>query len=369
MNFDFSDDQQVLREHARRFLSETSDFHALRQSLESGCEYQDQLWQQIVEQGWLGVALPEKWGGLDLGYLELCVIAEELGRASAAVPFQCAISLAAELLKHSESEHATSLLPRLMTGEILVTAGLVAPDQDWASSALSITKGTLSGHSQPLAFGAQAGFVVLPAQADGHAALVLVDLSLPGVERQRLQSLDETMPFARLSFGAVPAMLLCQGRKARQVMERVVNQSAILTAFEQIGGADAAMELARNYALERYTFGRPIGSYQAVKHKLADMAVKIELARSNAFYGAWAMQAGDDAELALAAAACRLSASEAFEYAAEECLHLHGGIGYTWEADCHFYYKRARLLAATLGDSGAWVERLLGDASLKALHN
>jgi alkylation response protein AidB-like acyl-CoA dehydrogenase len=297
------------------------------------------------------------------------VISEELGRASAAVPFQCAVSLAAELLKRSESEHATELLPQLVAGEILITAGVVAPGQDWAASTLSVTKGLLSGHSQPLAFGAQAGFAILPAQADGQAALVLVDLSLSGVERRSLQSLDETMPFARLSFGEVSAVLLCQGHKAQQVMERVVNQSAILTAFEQIGGADAALELARNYALERHTFGRPIGSYQAVKHKLADMAVKIELARSNAFYGAWAMQAGDDTELALAAAACRLSASEAFEYAAEECLHLHGGIGYTWEADCHFYYKRARLLAATLGASGAWVDRLLGDASLKALHN
>jgi acyl-CoA dehydrogenase len=156
----------------------------------------------------------------------------------------------------------------------------------------------------------------------------------------------------------VPAEELQVGAEATARWERARNQAAVLCAFEQVGGAERALELARNYALERYTFGRAIGSYQAVKHRLADIAVTIELARSNAWFGAWAM-ANDSPELALAAATARVSATEAYEFTAVESLHLHGGIGYTWEADCHFHYKRAKWLAVALGDIGHWSRRTL----------
>lgn len=366
MNFDFSDDQRVLRDHARRFLTAASSFHSLRDILTQGMSYDTALWRAVIEQGWQGVAIDEELGGLGLGMLELCVLAEELGRGVAAIPFFNTVGLGAELLKRCPD--AGGELLRLMIGqEIILAVSLITPDQQWEATPFNFTDDEISGNGGPLAYGAQADYAILPVRHGAEPGLALVDLQ--HAQRMPVESYDPTVPFARLVLDKQPATLLCSGEQARRIMSRVVDQGAVLTAFEQLGGAERALEVARDYALERHTFGRPIGSYQAVKHKLADMAVKIELARSNAYFGAWALQSGSDEQLAAAAALARLSASDAYAYAAQECLHLHGGIGYTWEADCHFFYKRARVLAVSLGSTDAWVNRLLSDTALQALHS
>ncbi|MGL6245273.1 acyl-CoA dehydrogenase family protein [Pseudomonas sp.] len=367
MNFDFSDEQRMLRDQSRRLLSEVSDFHTVRQLLQAHQPFNSDLWRQVAELGWPAVAIGEDQGGLGLGMLELCVLAEELGRTLAPIPFQNTVFLAAELLKLSAAPEAKDLLQAIAGEEAIVATGLVAPGQSWNGQPLQFDGKTLNGRSRPLAYAAQSQYALLPAQQDGLPVVVLVKLGDSGLKVMPLNSPDEIIPFSALQADGVQAIGLLTGAQATAAMQQVVDQSAILTAFEQIGGAEAACGLARDYALERHTFGRPIGSYQAIKHKLADMAVKIELARSNAYYGAWALHAGSPDERALAAATCRLSATEAFEYAARECLHVHGGIGYTWEADCHFFYKRSRLLAMTLGEPGAWVDRLLSDTSLSLL--
>lgn len=364
MNFDFSDEQRMLREQARRFLSEASHFQGLRERIASDDRLDHELWRKVAELGWLAVAIPEEHGGLGLGALELCVLAEEFGRSLAPVPFHGTVFLGAELLRRSKSPEAAIWLERIASGEAILTAQTTL---DWEHTGLHLDAGILKGNSEPLAYGAHAQAAILPVLHAGQPALVLVDLEQHSARHNAARSLDDVVPYAMLELDNMPALLLAEGDAARIAMREVVDQDAILTAFEQIGGADAACQLARDYALERHTFGRPIGSYQAVKHKLADMAVKIELARSNAYFGAWAMHAGEDADRSLAAAACRLSATHAFEYAARECLHLHGGIGYTWEADCHFFYKRSRLLAVILGQPGVWVDQLLTDSSLKQL--
>lgn len=367
MNFDFSDEQRMLRDQSRRLLSEVSDFQTVRKMLQTHQPFNSDLWRQVAEMGWPAVAIGEEQGGLGLGMLELCVLAEELGRTLAPIPFQSTVLLAAELLKLSAAPEAEPLLQAIASGEAIVATDLVAPGQSWADQPLQFNGKTLTGRSRPLAYAAQAHYALLPAQQAGQPVVVLVKLGDAGLQPVPLNSPDEIIPFAALQADAAPAIGILAGAQSIAAMQQVVDQSAILTAFEQIGGAEAACELARNYALERHTFGRPIGSYQAIKHKLADMSVKIELARSNAYYGAWALHAGSPQERALAAATCRLSATEAFEYAARECLHVHGGIGYTSEADCHFFYKRSRLLAVTLGEPGAWVDQLLSDASLQLL--
>ncbi|MEE1916295.1 acyl-CoA dehydrogenase family protein [Pseudomonas asiatica] len=364
MNFDFSDEQQMLREQARRFLSETSTFHALRERIAQGSPIDHELWRQVAELGWLAVAIPEEQGGLGLGALELCVLAEEFGRSLAPVPFHGTVFLGAELLKRSEAPEAAAWLGRIASGEAIIAA---QPTLNWDSVGLQLDDGAVTGSCEPLAYAAQAHAAILPVLQAGQPALVLIDLEQQPLPSRRARSLDDVVPYAVLELDRTPVVVLAEGEAASTAMRQVVDQDAILTAFEQIGGADAACQLARDYALERHTFGRPIGSYQAVKHKLADMAVKIELARSNAYFGAWAMYAGEDADRSLAAAASRLSATNAFEYAARECLHLHGGIGYTWEADCHFFYKRSRLLAVILGQPGAWVDQLLAETSLNQL--
>ena len=195
--------------------------------------------------------------------------------------------------------------------------------------------------------------------------LVLVDAEAPGVDRKCLNGFDTLRPHGALTLSSVDAQVLVQGTAAQDVLTKVLRQAAVFAAFEQVGGADGALAMALDYVRQRFAFGRPIASNQAVKHKLADVLVKLELARSNAYYGAWAMQDGND-ELAGAAAAARLSGIEAFEYAAEENLHLHGGIGYTWEADCQFYYRRARLLAVSLGNAAVWSGRLFMSRSAES---
>ena len=192
----------------------------------------------------------------------------------------------------------------------------------------------------------------------GGPAMVLVDLAGPGVQRRRLETLDPTRKQAELIFDGARAELLGgRGEGARQ-LDILHNGAAVLMAFEQIGGAEAALYMARDFALERQAFGRQIGSYQAIKHKLADAYIKIELARSNAYYGAM-MLASKGADLPLAAAAARVAAIDAYEYASKENIQTHGGIGFTWQADPQLFYRRSRLQALTLGGATAWRGRLV----------
>jgi alkylation response protein AidB-like acyl-CoA dehydrogenase len=222
---------------------------------------------------------------------------------------------------------------------------------------------TLSGHASPVADLVAADSILASARdAYGSPVLLLLDASAAGVTRTALDGLCPLRPHGVLDVREAPAVVLASGDDAHRQLERLMDEAAVLTAFEQVGGAEAALTLARDYALARYAFGRPIGGNQAVKHRLADVLVAIELARSNAYYAAWAMEHDGD-ELPGAAAAARISATDAFELAAEEGLHLHGGYGYTWDANCHFYVRRARLLAVSAGNREYWSRRLLAPAA------
>jgi alkylation response protein AidB-like acyl-CoA dehydrogenase len=207
--------------------------------------------------------------------------------------------------------------------------------------------------------GEAAHLAVVAAQAAGGLSLFLVELAGAGVARERLATIDPSRPSARLAFSAASAEPLGAAGEGEALIERLFDRAAVLFAFEQVGGAQAALDMAKAYALERYAFGRPIGSFQAIKHKLADVYVATELARSNAYYGAWALSK-DAPELSVAAAAARVSASDAFNLAAKENIQTHGGMGYTWAFDCHIYYRRAKLLSLALGATRHWKERLIG---------
>ncbi|MES2258490.1 MAG: acyl-CoA dehydrogenase family protein [Pseudomonadota bacterium] len=360
MNFEFSDEQQMLRDNARRFLSETLTFERLRAQLDSGTGLDPELWRQVAELGWSGAAVPEEFGGLGLGAMELCVLAEELGRVLAPLPFLGTACIAVDMFTRSPTPEGNALLENIAAGSAVVAvAGL---DTDLPSPQLQWKDGRVDGKVRPLAWALQASHAILYASAGGEPALVLADLGHAGVRRTALTGIDPLLPHGELLLEGAPVTLIARGDAARALHTDARNLGAVLTAFEQTGAADTACDMTVAYVKERYAFGRPIGGYQAVKHKLADMAVKIELARSNCYFGAWALADGRD-QLDLAAAAARVSATEALDYAAQECLHLHGGIGYTWEANCHFYYTRARVLASSLGNAAAWGERMLAAAA------
>jgi|SRR5215472_7576179 alkylation response protein AidB-like acyl-CoA dehydrogenase len=359
MNFDFSDDLKQLRDQARRFLAEQSSAKVVRRVLEGGEPYAAGLWHGMAEMGWLGAAIPEQYGGAGLGYEGLCVLAEELGRVLAPVPFASSAYLATEALLLAGSDiQKRRLLPKLADGSAIGCLALAegTGNPDPTSVHVRAISGRLTGSKWPVMDGSVADFAIVVAR-DETDGIALFQADLATVTRRTLATVDPSRNHARLDFAGAEGERL-GAQTGWPLVQRLLDRAAILVAFEQVGGADASLEMARNYAQERYAFGRPIGSFQAIKHKLADVYVANELARSNAYYGAWALSA-DAAELPLAAATARVSATEAFHLASKENIQTHGGIGFTWDVDCHLYYRRSKQLALALGAAPWWKHRLV----------
>jgi acyl-CoA dehydrogenase len=315
----------------------------------------------LGEMGFLGAAIPEEYGGVGLGHLELCVIAEELGRAIAPVPTASSIYLAAEFLMIAGSQaQKQAWLPKLASGETIGTfaygEGLGRVTEK--SIKATVSGGKLSGTKTPVADGEIADLAVVAAREGGKVSLYLVDLTGPGVTRATLDTIDPTRGQSTITFKDAPAELLGVAGDGWRLAAEVLDRAAILLAFEQVGGSDRALEMGRDYALDRMAFGRPIGSFQAVKHLLADMYVSATLARSNAYYGAWALSTGSS-ELPVAAATARVSATQSFQHCAKNNIQVHGGMGFTWAFDCHLYYRRSNGLALALGSQSTWEDLLI----------
>ena len=357
MNFDFSDEQKEFRAGVRRYLAEKCPLTVTRRVLDGPETHAAEIWQGLADLGCLGAAIPEVYGGAGLGALEVCVVAEEIGRACAPVPFSSSVYLATEaLLRFGNEAQKKAWLPRLASGEVIgtlaVAEGTDAPVEGKLKS--TFTGGTLVGTKLPVADGEAAHIAIVLA---GHT-LALVELAGNGVKRERIETIDPARKYARITFASAKAETLGTSGDGWRQLSELYDAAAVYMAFEQTGGTEAAMWMARDYALERYAFGRPIGSQQAIKHKLADMYIKLELSRSNAYYGAM-MLSGRGADLPVAAAAARVAANDAYIFAAQENVQTHGGIGFTWAADPQFHYRRARLLAHALGVPALWKERLV----------
>ena len=364
MNFDFADDLKALREQARKFLAERGSLAAARRAVEGGEAYDAGLWREIAAMGWIGAAVPEEHGGAGLGHLALCVLAEEMGAALTPVPFSSSVYFAVEaLLLAGDAAQQAAYLPKLTAGEAIgAFAAIERPGPlDGSRIAASVAEGRLTGVKAPVPDGAAADLAIVAAQERGRGvSLFIVDLHGPGVTREAMPGVDPSRPQARLTFDGAPAARLGEAGAGLALTQALYDRAAVLTAFEQVGGAQAALDMATAYAKERYAFGRPIGSFQAIKHKLADVYVATELARSNAYYAAWALATGAP-DLAVAAAAARVAATRAFELAAKENIQTHGGMGFTWAFDCHLYYRRAKALAVGLGNAAVWKERLIAE--------
>jgi alkylation response protein AidB-like acyl-CoA dehydrogenase len=367
MNFDFSDDSKLLREQAQRFLREHCTPKAVRHVLEGHAPSDPALWRAMAEMGWLGAAIPEQYDGAGLGYEALCVLAEELGRVLAPVPFTSTVCLAAEVILAAGTEaQKRDYLPRIVRGELIATLALAEGPGEPRPAAIRarLADGRVSGSKWPVPDGSIAQLALVVARDGIGVSLAIVDLTAPGVNRTVLAMVDPSRNHAKIEFDNAPAVALGEPGQGSDIVRRVLDRAAILTAFEQVGGATASLEMGTAYAKERYAFGRPIGSFQAIKHKLADVYVATELARSNAYYAAWAL-ASDAAELPLAAATARVSASDAFYLAAKENIQVHGGVGFTWDYDCHLYYRRAKLLALSLGSQRYWKDRVVAELEIR----
>lgn len=356
MNFDFSDDQKLFRDQARKALGDACPRKEVRRILETGASHSEAATSALAALGVTGAAIPEEYGGLGLGYYELCIAAEEAGRVLAPTSLGSSIFLAAEtLLSAGSDRQKADWLPKLASGE----ASAAYCDAAANGALPRFVDGRLHGKCGPASDVAGAAFaIILGVEPDGGRSLFLVPFGEDGIGARTMESVDPTRPVSELAFDGARAERCGAAGAGPGIISVVKRRAAILVAFEQIGGADAALEMARDYALERKAFGRPIGGFQAIKHKLANVYIKNEVARAHAYYGAWALS-NDAPDLPLAAASARISATAAFSLAAQENIQVHGGIGYTWEADCQLFYRRARFLALQLGNVFEWQERAM----------
>jgi alkylation response protein AidB-like acyl-CoA dehydrogenase len=361
MNFDFSDAQKMLKTQARDFLKNACPTTVPRRILDGNEPYAAELWKGIVDLEFTGISIPEQYGGIGYGYLELCCVAEELGRAVAPVPFSSSVYLATEaILAAGSEEQKKKYLPQLAAGKLIGTFALAegAKVPTAKNQETKLEGGKVTGEKLPVPDGDVANFAIVVASSSRGPSLAIVDLGGPGVKREAVATIDPTRSHARVRFNGAPAELLGAEGKGWELKEQVFDRAAILYAMEQLGGSDACLAMAVDYAKGRFAFGRPIGSFQAIKHKLADMYIKNELARANCYYGAWALSSGAK-ELPIAAAGARISATQAYHFASKENIQTHGGIGFTWEHDCHLFYRRSKLLSLVLGSLHSWKDRLI----------
>ncbi|MCB1644794.1 MAG: acyl-CoA/acyl-ACP dehydrogenase [Pseudomonadales bacterium] len=362
MNFDFSEDEKMVSDQARRFLQDNCDFSVNRSVLEGGAGYDQKVWQGLADMGLLGATIPEAYGGVGAGYLSTCLVAQQVGAHLAPIPYSSTIYQVAEALIHFGTEaQKQQYLPAIAEGKLIGAMALVESMSELTRQNITTrySDGKLNGKKLIVTDGGIADVaLVLAATESGSTGLYLVDLTQAGVQRETVNTVDPSRDSATMSFTDVAAEPLGDAEDGWNQLQAIQDRAAVMMAFEQIGGAERALNMAVEYARGRFAFGRPIGSFQALKHMMADMFVALRLAESNCFYAAWALSTNSD-DLALAAATARVSATQAFQLCARDNIQVHGGMGFTWEFDCHLYYRRSNYLTLQLGGLSVWESKLV----------
>jgi alkylation response protein AidB-like acyl-CoA dehydrogenase len=404
VDFAFSPEQEELRRTVRQFLDKTSPEAEVRRLMATERGYDPDTWRRLADElGLLGLAIPEALGGAGAGLTEVGIVAQEMGRALFCGPFFGTAVLAAVALTESADDAAQRRwLPAIAAGELIATLaiggtqpGSGGDGQDGWEVAARPAGGqhprqrlpehdgrevtarpagpqppgervpderdgwVLDGTAGFVADGHIADLILVPAATAEGTSLFSIPGSAPGLARTLLPAFDGTRKHARLQFSAAPAALIGRAGGAGPALARVFDLGCVILACEQVGVAERALDMARDYALLRTQFGRPIGSFQAVKHKLANVLLEVEAARSAAWYGLWAADGRRD-ELPVVASIAQAACSSAAYLAASENMQVHGGIGYTWEHPAHLYFRRATTSRMWLGDPAAHHERLLG---------
>jgi len=356
MSMTFTEEQDEFRTSVRRFLEQKSSSADVRRLMETDEGYDPAVWQQMAGQlGLQGLALPEEYGGSGYGFIEQIAVLEEMGRALLCAPYFSSVVLAGTAVVQSGDDAANmDLLPGIADGSAIATLAWVENPAEWGTGSLSTTAKragggyTIDGTKTLVLDGHTASLILVVARAGGGPSLFAVDASASGLTRRKLETLDLTRKVAALEFAATPARLISDEGAAAGILERTLRLAAVALAAEQVGAAQKCLDMSVEYAKLRVQFGRPIGSFQAIKHKCADMLLEVESARSAAYYAAWAAADGSD-ELPLLASLAKAYCSDAFANAATESIQIHGGIGFTWEHDAHLYYRRAKSAEQFLG--------------------
>ncbi|NNN00484.1 MAG: acyl-CoA/acyl-ACP dehydrogenase [Acidimicrobiaceae bacterium] len=357
MNFGFTEEQEELRKMVKRFLDEKSPETEVRRLMATAEGYDPQVWAQMANELALqGLGIPEEFGGQGYGPVELYVVFEEMGAALLCSPYFSSVALAANavLLVGSEQDKAT-FLPDIASGETIATVALTDDSGQWDLKATSTTAAAsgdgfiVNGIRSYVTDGSVASIIFVPAVTAKGLSLFAVSADSPGVTRTGLATMDQTRKQSRIEFKDATAVLVGTEGAALEGLETTLQVAASALAAEQVGGAQRVLNNAVEYAKNRVQFGRPIGSFQAIKHKCADMLLDVESAKSAAYYAAWAAQELND-ELPIAASLAKSFCSEAYFHCAAENIQIHGGIGFTWEHHAHLYFKRAKSSELFLGD-------------------
>ena len=362
MDFAFNEEQEELRATARAFLANHSGSEQIRAAMESELGYDPQIWKQIaMELGWSAVTIPEAYGGLALGPVELTALVEVMGESLLCVPFFSTVCLGVNaLVVAGTEEQKQEHLPRIAEGESIATLAHAGPSESITVVFRPEADGvSLSGVADFVVDGCTADLLIVAAEAEtgGEIGLFIVPGDAPGLARAAHPTLDQTRRLAsvRLDDVRLPATARMTG--GEDSLQEILDRAVIALAAEQVGGAQRCLDLAVAYAKEREQFGRPIGSFQAIKHKCANMMIELESARSAAYYVACVATEASD-ELPVVASLAKAYCSDTYFQCAAECLQIHGGVGFTWEYDVHLYFKRARSSESLLGDPATHRERV-----------
>lgn len=362
--FNFTDEHEQLRATVRSFLEENSDEAAVREQMATETGFDASVWEQMAEQlGLAGLIIPEECGGAGYTYVELMVVMEEMGRALLCAPYlSTAVFAPNALLRCAEETARKDLLVGIAAGQMLATLAHAEPNGRWDLAGVEMTAEvsgdgfTLTGEKAWVLDGHVADVILVVARSDDGLSLFRVDKGAPGLGTELVPSLDITRKLARLEFAGTPAIRLSAGDQT-EALEYVLGLAQSALAAEQVGGAQWCLETATEYAKTRLQFGRPIGSYQAIKHKCADLLVEVEFAKSAAYAACFAAAEEED-DFLQSAALAKAYCSETYFHAAAENIQIHGGMGFTWELPAHLYFKRAKSSDLFLGDSAYHRERL-----------
>jgi alkylation response protein AidB-like acyl-CoA dehydrogenase len=361
----FTEEHGALRATLRAFLAQHSDESAVRAQMAGERGWDPEVWARLAEElGLAGLVIPEEHGGAGFGPVELCVAMEEMGRALLCAPYLGTAVLAANaLLECADDATRRELLGGIASGATIATLAFAEPGGRWDLDGVALrarAKGDafeLDGTKEWVLDGHTADVLLVVARDDAGLGLYRVDAGAEGLTRTPLPTLDTTRKLARVELAATPARRISSGDPSAG-LERALARTLAALAAEQVGGAQRCLELSVDYAKTRLQFGRPIGSYQAIKHKCADMLVAVEFAKSAAYAAAFAAAEDDDASLLEAASLAKATCSETYFHAAADTIQIHGGMGFTWEHPAHLYFKRAKSSELLFGDAAHHRERL-----------
>ncbi len=364
MDFGFSEEQEMLRKSARDFLAKECPMTHVRRMMEDELGYSEEMWRKMAELGWMGLIFPETYGGAGLAMVDLVVVLEEMGRVVMPGPFFSTVILAGVALAEGGSEEQKKrYLSAIAAGKLKATLAFVEPSGRWDAAGVDLeARADAGGYrlagSKLFVQDAHAADLILVAARTGRGkgeeaiSLFAVEVPKDGVSIVPLKTMDQTRKLCEVNFEQVrvgPEALVGGVGKGWPILSRVLDRAKVALCAEMCGGAERVLELSVDYAKVRVQFDRPIGSFQAIQHKCANMLLQVEGAKSATYYAAWAV-ANDVEEAPLAAAIAKAYASDAFRTVAGEGIQIHGGIGFTWDHDMHLYFKRAKGSECTYGD-------------------